>query len=366
MSRLIIRNFLESEWNMLEKFGTVHEYFASANSFDGFKSYFRSVFNSRNFTKVYVLKGGPGTGKSSILKKICRLASSLNYSFEVYRCSSDVNSLDGVIVENRERRIAFVDGTAPHERDAVIPGCIDNIINLGCAWDELALTKERENILSLCELKTAAYKNAYIELSKNSVYSRKFKAELQSIVKNDKLEIALDSALKRLEIYGKSKKETKLISSFSKDGYRTLDTISEISSRNLCICGSLGMDRIFLSALAERLAEKSIPFVRIPSPLDSESLEAIHFTDSKITVNALSMGEVLCDSDELFERNRLDDYFAYYKEGEKMFLKKAAERLEEASKYHFELEKIYTESMDFNILDEITRGILENAKKILE
>ena len=49
-------------------------YFAAANTADGFVSFFDSVFNNRNISKVYILKGGPGVGKSTIMKKAAIIA----------------------------------------------------------------------------------------------------------------------------------------------------------------------------------------------------------------------------------------------------------------------------------------------------
>ena len=54
----------ESNRNYLRK------YFAAANTYTGFISYFDTVFDPEKFSRLYVLKGGPGTGKSSFMKKI--------------------------------------------------------------------------------------------------------------------------------------------------------------------------------------------------------------------------------------------------------------------------------------------------------
>ena len=46
------------------------KYFAAANSYKGFKSYFDRIFAPEQFDRIYIIKGGPGTGKSSIMKNI--------------------------------------------------------------------------------------------------------------------------------------------------------------------------------------------------------------------------------------------------------------------------------------------------------
>ena len=48
----------------------IPKYFAAANSYGGFISYFDKLFDSKEYNRIYVLKGGPGTGKSSFMKKV--------------------------------------------------------------------------------------------------------------------------------------------------------------------------------------------------------------------------------------------------------------------------------------------------------
>ena len=137
-----------------------HAYFAAANGYLGFKSYFSKVFNPKNFESIYILKGGPGTGKSSLIREIFQCYSE-KYDCELIYCSSDPKSLDGLIIYLKEKAIAIIDGTAPHQTDPEYPGTIEKIINLGENWDESILKSNRKNIENLNFLKKEAYKSAY-------------------------------------------------------------------------------------------------------------------------------------------------------------------------------------------------------------
>ena len=44
----------------------VSKYFAAANTYKGFISYFDTVFDPEKVSRLYVLKGGPGTGKTAL------------------------------------------------------------------------------------------------------------------------------------------------------------------------------------------------------------------------------------------------------------------------------------------------------------
>lgn len=59
------------------------------------------------------IKGRPGSGKSTYLKKLARAAVEAGYEVETYHCGFDPNSLDMVII--RELNICTFDSTAPHE-----------------------------------------------------------------------------------------------------------------------------------------------------------------------------------------------------------------------------------------------------------
>lgn len=94
---------------MIEK-DTQIKFFLSANTSRGFCSFFDELQCNENW-QTYVLKGGPGTGKSSGLKRIAKEAGTPET--EYICCSSDPHSLDAVILHNKEASIA--DGTSPHD-----------------------------------------------------------------------------------------------------------------------------------------------------------------------------------------------------------------------------------------------------------
>lgn len=63
--------------------------------------------------KRYFIKGRPGSGKSTMLKKLVTEAQKRGFDAEVYHCGLDPHSLDMVIVP--EKGLAIFDSTAPHE-----------------------------------------------------------------------------------------------------------------------------------------------------------------------------------------------------------------------------------------------------------
>lgn len=88
---------------------TYHRYLGGATPL-GSKDF---VPNLTEGLKRYLIKGKPGTGKSTMLKKIEKAAISKNYDIEMYHCGFDPQSIDMIIC--RELGFAIFDSTAPHE-----------------------------------------------------------------------------------------------------------------------------------------------------------------------------------------------------------------------------------------------------------
>ena len=107
----------------------------------------------------FILKGGPGTGKSTFMKKISAEMNANGYDVEEFYCSSDVTSLDGIAIP--ALKIGVMDGTAPHIIEPEYAGCVDEIINLGDYWDGDAITKRKDEIIRLTKMNQSHYRRSY-------------------------------------------------------------------------------------------------------------------------------------------------------------------------------------------------------------
>ena len=86
--------------------------FPGGNTSKGFYSFYRYVLPQDDAKRILCIKGGPGTGKSQLMKKVATHFNKKGYTIEYHHCSSDPNSLDGILV--KELNIALLDGTSPH------------------------------------------------------------------------------------------------------------------------------------------------------------------------------------------------------------------------------------------------------------
>ena len=73
------------------------KFFLGANSPYGFISIFNNLYYPEEDWFAYIIKGGPGTGKSTLMKKLAKEANLRGINTELIYCSSDPSSLDAVI-----------------------------------------------------------------------------------------------------------------------------------------------------------------------------------------------------------------------------------------------------------------------------
>ena len=143
------------------------KYFLAANSCRGFISEFLSTCNEEY--KTYIIKGGPGTGKSSFMKKVAAFVQKSGETVIFCPCSSDPDSLDGIICENK--KIIIIDGTAPHTVDPVYPAVCQEILNFGEFWDAQKL-KNKNDIIEITNRNKSLHKTAarYITAAGEMLY----------------------------------------------------------------------------------------------------------------------------------------------------------------------------------------------------
>lgn len=122
------------------------KYFLAANSAEGFYSVFDKSYDIDGEWRVFIIKGGPGTGKSSFMKYFAVKAMDKGYKTLLCPCSSDPNSLDAVILP--DKKIMIMDGTAPHTVDPKVPAVCEKILNFGDFWDDSVFSGDEREIIA--------------------------------------------------------------------------------------------------------------------------------------------------------------------------------------------------------------------------
>ena len=122
-------------------------WFMGCNSQNGFYSLFGQFTRPEEGWRCILIKGGPGTGKSTLMKRVIKLALQRGQPVEEIHCSSDAASLDGVILPRQ--KTVLLDATPPHALEPQFPGAVEQPFSLCGCWDEELLFTRREEIVRL-------------------------------------------------------------------------------------------------------------------------------------------------------------------------------------------------------------------------
>ena len=351
-------------------------YFLGSSGKDGFFSCFEQLMPKTEGRYIYIIKGGPGTGKSSFMKKIADEMESKDIDCERIFCSSDPDSLDGVIFPSL--RVSIADGTSPHVLDPDYPGASGEIINFGDCWNK-TLLRERENRIIEA---TDKYKECHRRCRRflNSAFSIYSDGERICHESLDRKRLVRYASRIVARNMGKPSgkvglEKTRLLDAVTPKGYYFLNETAEslcsekiVFEDNFGAAASVLIEEIRTYALACGYSVISSPSVSGNKRLRHiiiEELSLGFFTEDRLC--PLSINETKRVSLKRFydasviKENRAKLMFA--KKASNELLNEAVISLKEAKKNHDELEKLYIDAMDFDKTEKIR---LEISKRIWE
>ena len=178
---------------------TVH-FFLGANSGRGFQNLFENFCTPADHYDLVVLKGGPGSGKSTLMRRVGEAMEARGEAVEYLYCSGDPDSLDGVHIPRI--RTAMVDGTSPHVIEPMYPAAADRYVNLGQFYDIAAAKAHRSDIVHWSDACSACYRRAYHALGAARQLEEDAAALIAEGVDGEKLLRRTDGIIGR-EIRGK-------------------------------------------------------------------------------------------------------------------------------------------------------------------
>ena len=339
-------------------------FFAAANTEGGFFSLLGEIFQPEKLNRIYILKGGPGTGKSTLMKSVGFAAEANGYEVEYDYCSSDTSSLDGVLIP--ELGIAVIDGTAPHMTDPVYPGAVERIVNLGDAFDFAGLEEQRAHLISLISEKRDSYRTAYRYLSAAGRMEREITELAAPAFLTEKADAAIArivSSMKKAKAGGISRR---YLSAIGTSGRVTLDTFRRKAEKTYAVTDKYGLGYVFMARLCIALERAGLSMTVCPTPLLPSRTEGIFVDGEDVFFAVCSETEA-----EAFDKTINISRFASREKlaahrGRLRFSEKCAaslmdgalEALADAGRFHAETEKIYGGYIDFSKVDSIKNTII--------
>jgi len=337
----------------------IMQYFPGAITYKGFTSFWDS--NLEGIEQLYILKGGPGTGKSSFMQQIAKAMGEKGFAVELLWCSSDAHSLDGAVF--RDPSLAIIDGTAPHTRDPKYPGVKDVIVDLGRYWDRRLLLENKEEIVKYTDRNKSLYQEIYAVLKKAKDFEKRHDALYKTRMNTEAIQKWLEEFIKSL-IPGNQKPDAPnhhrwcrvaapqgMVSFF--------DEVRALAKSCHCL---LTKERAYGSHILEQIARqatsKGCTVWYYHDPYESDWLEAVYLPQPAV----LCWQSPTIAQEEKAQVHEIDKWFCKYinrrNRLEAEFLLDAAQDarckgqalLKENKEIHDELEKYYIRAMDFEAM----------------
>lgn len=338
--------------------------FAASNSCEGFKSYYSDVFSDRRVDRLYIIKGGPGTGKSHFMRMVARYARGKGYDVTEYHCSSDPASLDGLYLTRGDTPpMGFLDGTPPHVREPVLPGARDEMVNLGVFWNSKALAGKKSLIAALGQKKSAAYENAYAALSAAGKLDGIADRLAEECIRHDRLR-ELAHRLLRSQPAGEGfETVTALRSAYSMAGKHTLRSYEAAAHRLLLPDEGYGLGYGLTAAMLEASRARGHRVWVSYHPVYAHKIDGLLYPDTGLCVLVGEGGAVEKEGARPLSLRRclipeaLRPLRAEIRRTvalREQLAETALGHLSVAAQSHFELEKLYAEAMDFRAKEGFT------------
>jgi hypothetical protein len=359
--------------------GKIKNYYAGGNTARGFHSLYES--NLQGLDRLFILKGGPGTGKSSLMKRVGEEWVKKGYDIEFLHCSSDNQSIDGVLIP--ALKVGIVDGTAPHVIEPKAPGAVEEYINLGEAWDARKLAAHKKEIYRLTNAISHSFKQAYSTFKTAlDVHDdwEKIYIDNMDFEKADQLTKKLmESFFGKIKLNKKSDVRHRFLGAATPKGaVDFVPNLTEDVAKRYFIKGRPGSGKsTMLKKLAAAAEARGIDIEVYHCGFDPNSLDMVIFRELGIAIFDSTApheyfpsraGDEIIDMYELIIAPGTDeiyaDQIAPIAESYKKNMNKAISFLAKAKELHDELEAIYVSAMDFSVVENIQQKIAEEIRSL--
>ncbi len=339
-----------------------YSFFLGANSSGTFSSFFDSLLTNKNITTLNILKGGPGCGKSSFMKRIATHFENKGCKIERIYCSSDPNSLDCVIVH--DYKLAYVDGTAPHVLEPRYPAAVENYLDFSVYWDSDIIRSNSKDIINLTNEISCNFRFAF-ELIKSANSANN--SVISQVIENTNLENIYDRA------YGVCSRELPIVKNFVGTCYKRF--LSAISPYGLVcpekfdnhkiyrIYSSFGLSSYFMEKISSVALNRGYDVYNCYCPLDKNRLEHViipklnlcFVTDhNEITFDNTAFRQIHLDKyiNEQFLSSNRSEFKSILKTVDYL-IKSACQKIGIAKSLHDDLEEFYINAMNFTAINNL-------------
>lgn len=343
--------------------------FLGANTAEGFCSHYDTLFSDERIRDLVILKGGPGCGKSTLMRRVSKAAQEKGWDTEEILCSSDPGSLDGVIVP--QIALALVDGTAPHVVEPPLCGLGARYLDLGTAYDAAVMDENRDALLDAKAKNAACYPLCYAALRCAGAAMEGARRLALSCLPVEALAALRHRLLPCVLPAGPGRQpvQKRFLSAFTPEGAQVLPPAAETL---YVLQDSYGLSAPLLREYAKTYIEAGHAAVLCYHPLQPKLLQGVLLPGLGIACFAGSAlfpikGEPLYDLDALVaEQVRLEDgrRLEGFTKLQAAAVQEALSHLKTAKRHHDALEAACRPAVDFSLVDRVADAVLAGLSSI--
>lgn len=337
----------------------VSHYFPGANTPEGFCSYYGEILDTHSAGKLAVIKGGPGTGKSTFLKRLGKTLGEWGEQVTYLHCSSDPNSLDGIFLPAHNSLVT--DGTAPHITDVRYPGAGDILLNF---CDFIGEVNDQETIFSESRLSKQNFSEGYCYLRSAKGLLDLMHSQSESCLLTNEIHSFAADIAKRISPYCASGyTKTVFLSAISADGFCNYFAENLKDYHVICVDAQVG-DATFrvMEAVQNSCGLRNADMIVCTCPMNPQKTEHLLFPSANLALITSNTYHSYSDADEIIS---FSDFISERKFGHTPeilydgILRLASQTFFAAREHHNRLEDIYRTVTDYSAIESYYQKTLD-------
>lgn len=334
-------------------------FFAGVMSADGYCSRLDGIYDPDDGWRAYLIKGGAGMGKSTLMKALASDLTSRGARAELIACPSDPNSLDAVIFP--DLKTAVMDATAPHIVNPKYPEVCEVIVNLADCCDHEKMRALSGEALPVYKRLSALYARASRYVAAIGALSADtFRIAYDCLDVRKAAQFGAHLAEKNIPLsVGRGREQVRFLSSATPLGLMHLsDTVGMMCDRVIAVedeCGAAS--RVILSAVRMTALERGADIITCMCPFaPDDKVEHIIIPELRLAFVTQNSSLKTPTGERIVHARRFTDAAQLHQKRQRLKFNRRAvselirgtvQTLAQAKATHDELEKLYVANMDF-------------------
>jgi len=350
----------------MSKSGEIRYVLTSSNTSQGFYTFIPDLI--RGLRKIYILKGAPGSGKSTFIRLLGESLSEKGYEIEFWISALDPVNPDGVYIPRLGT--AIINGSLPQPIDPRYPGATGHIIYLGDYRNKKEINGRAREIIDLIDRQEEQHSKADNVLRKASQVREQIKSAARACLNTGNIQLLIEELATEL-LREQPGERHYFASAVTADGVvNYIDEISNECRRRYILKGPPGSGKsLVMAELAHLAREKGYFLEYYHCGLEVDSIVMVIIRNLQLALIdggdielSIKPWDIVLDMAAYLDHYDPEAAAAQSSEACRNYealLLDAQDKLESAHTMLKELKKIYTGFMDFEQLDNRRREVLE-------